>query len=146
FAGMPLIELNGSQAGSGDGLLITGSGVTVRGLDIGGFSYPGAGIHITGAGATGNWIDGNFLGTDPTGTQAQPNFCGVLIDAGASQNRIGTDGDGIGDVAERNVISGNSADGILITGYDAQYNFVVVATGNIVAGNFIGTDITGRAA
>ena len=34
YAGTPLIELNGSQAGGGDGLTITGSGVTVRGLDI----------------------------------------------------------------------------------------------------------------
>ena len=70
YAGTPLIELNGSQAGLGDGLTITGSGVTVRGLDIDGFSAQGAGIHLTGTGATGDWIYGNFLGTDPTGTQA----------------------------------------------------------------------------
>ena len=84
FAGTPLIELSGSQAGGGDGLTITGPDVTVRGLDINGFSQ-GAGIHITGTGATGDWIYGNFLGTDPTGTQALPNNDGVEIDAGATQ-------------------------------------------------------------
>ena len=53
YTGTPLIELSGSQAGGGDGLTITGSNVTVRGLDINGYSQ-GAGILITGAGATGN--------------------------------------------------------------------------------------------
>ena len=84
YGGTPLIELSGSQAGSGDGLTITGADVTVRGLDINNFSQ-GAGIHITGTGATGDWIYGNFLGTDPTGTQAEPNDAGVEIDGGATQ-------------------------------------------------------------
>ena len=69
FSGTPLIALSGSQAGSGDGLTITGADVTVRGLDLSGFAA-GAGIHITGTGATGEWIYGNFLGTDPTGGAA----------------------------------------------------------------------------
>ncbi len=46
FTDQPLIELSGSQAGGGDGLTITGPDVTVRGLDINGFSQ-GAGIHVT---------------------------------------------------------------------------------------------------
>ena len=75
YAGTPLIELSGSQAGGGDGLTITGSDVTVRGLDINSFTQ-GAGIHLTGTGATGDWIYGNFLGTDPTGTQADPTTPG----------------------------------------------------------------------
>ena len=106
YRGTPLIEINGSQAGGGDGLTITGPDVTVRGLDINNFSQ-GAGIHLTGTGATGDWIYGNFLGTDPTGTQAVPNKYGVEIDGGASDNLIGTNGDGINDAAERNLISGN---------------------------------------
>src|SRR5208283_4515205 len=106
YTGTPLIKLSGSQAGGGDGLTITGSNVAVRGLDIGGYSQ-GAGIHITRVGATGDWIYGNFLGTDPTGTQATPNNAGVEIDAGATQNLIGTNGDGVNDTAERNLLSGN---------------------------------------
>ena len=137
YAGTPLIEIDGRNAGGGDGLTITGSDVTVRGLDISGFSQ-GAGIHITGTGATGNWIYGNYLGTDPTGTQAVPNDEGVEIDAGATQNLIGTNGDGVNDTAERNVLSGNLFAGVWITGQGTS--------NNAVAGNFIGTDISGSVA
>ena len=137
YSGTPLIELNGSQAGSGDGLLITAPNVTVRGLDINDFSQ-GAGIHLTGTGATGDWIDGNFLGTDPTGTLAAPNDYGVEIDGGASSNLIGSNGDGINDAAERNLISGNLCGGVWIDGQGTD--------GNAVAGNFIGTSVTGDVA
>ena len=112
--GTPLIELSGSQAGSGDGLTITGPDVTVRGLDINGFSQ-GAGIHITGTGATGDWIYGNFLGTDPTGTQAAPNNVGVEIDAGATDNLIGTNGDGVERRGRANLLTGDLFTGVWIT-------------------------------
>jgi len=137
YAGTPLIELSGSQAGGGDGLLITGSNSTVRGLDISSFSQ-GAGIHVTGASATGNWIYGCFLGTDPTGTLALPNNEGVEIDAGATQNLVGTNGDSVNDTAERNLLSGNLFAGVWMNGQGTS--------GNTVAGNFIGTDITGTMA
>ena len=137
FTGTPLIQLSGSQAGGGDGLLITGSGVTIRGLDINGFAQ-GAGIHVTGTGATGDWIYGNFLGIDPTGTQALPNNEGVEIDAGATRNLVGTNGDGVNDASERNLISGNLFAGVWITGQGTS--------SNAVAGDWIGTDITGEVA
>ena len=137
YGGTPLIELSGSQVVNVDGLTITGSDVTVRGLDINNFSQ-GAAIHITGTGATGDWIYGNFLGTDPTGTQAEPNNEGVEIDGGASQDLIGTNGDGVNDTAERNLLSGNLFAGVWITGQGTN--------GNAVAGNWIGTDITGDVA
>ena len=134
YAGTPMIEIDGTQGGGGDGLTITGPDVTVRGLDTNNFSQ-GAGIHITGTGATGAWIYGNFLGTDPTGTQAEPNNEGVEIDAGATQNLVGTNGDGVNDAAERNIISGNLSAGVLITGQGTN--------ANVVAGDKIGTDVTG---
>jgi hypothetical protein len=137
YAGTPLVQIDGSQAGGGDGLTITGSNVTVRGLDISNFSQ-GAGIHITGTGATGNWLYGNFLGTDPTGTQALGSNVGVEIDAGATKNLVGTNGDGVNDTAERNIISGNLFAGVWITGQGTS--------NNAVAGNFIGTDISGSVA
>jgi len=56
YAGTPLIEIDGQNVG--DGLTITGSNVAVRGLDIGGYSQ-GAGNHIPGAGAKGDWIYGH---------------------------------------------------------------------------------------
>jgi hypothetical protein len=137
YAGTPLIEIDGSQAGGGDGLTITGPDVTISGLDLTHFSR-GAGIHITGPGATNNWITGSFLGTDPTGTQYAPNNMGVEIDAGATGNLIGSDGDGVNDAAEGNLVSGNLLAGVLIAGPGTD--------GNAVAGNQIGTDITGTLA
>ncbi len=146
YAGTPSIELNGSQAGGGDGLTIRGSGVTVRGLDIdlfGTVNSKSAGIHLTGTSATGDWIYGNFLGTDPTGTLAVNPYGGsyggqqdgVVIDGGASDNLIGTNGDGIDDAAERNLISGNQYAGVWIDGPGTD--------SNVVSGNFIGTSVTG---
>lgn len=136
-SGTPPIEISGDRAGACDGLVITGPGVTVRGLDINDFSQ-GAGIHITCASATGDWIYGDFLGTDPTGTVAEPNDQGVEIDGGATQDLIGTNGDGVNDAAEGNVISGNLFAGVWITGQGTD--------GNTVAGNLIGTDVTGTVA
>jgi hypothetical protein len=138
YSNTPLIELSGSQVRRGAGLLITGSDVTVRGLDINDFiRRAGIGIDITGAGATNNWIYGNFVGTDPTGTQAMPNGYGVGIDSGATDNLVGNNGDGINDVSERNLISGNSLYGVYIWGAGTR--------GNAVAGNWIGTDAAGIA-
>jgi hypothetical protein len=136
-SGTPLIELDGSNAGVADGLLISGPDVTVCGLDIANFSQ-GAGIHISGPGARRDWIYGNFLGADPTGTLPEPDYAGVQIDGGATNNMIGTNGDGINDASELNLISGNSFVGVWITGQGTS--------GNAVAGNWIGTDITGSAA
>ncbi len=135
YDGTPLIELDGSQAGTGDGLTISGPDVTVRGLDINNFSQ-GAGIHITGTAANGDWIYGNFLGTDPTGTQAAPNAFGVGIDDGASNDLVGTNGDGASDTSERNLISGNTYTGVAILDSD----------GNTVAGNLIGATVSGDTA
>ena len=73
------------------------------------------GVHITLAGATGNTVEGNYIGTDITGTLALPNADGVVIDTGASGNTIGgtttLPGTGAG-----NLISGNTTYGVEITG------------------------------
>ena len=79
------------------------------------------------SGASGNLIEGDFMGTDVTGTQALPGG-GVDIDRSAN-NTIGGAAAGA-----RNLISGG-ASGIQIGGSGA--------TGNLVQGNFIGTDVTG---
>ena len=87
------------------------------------------GIYITGSGATGNTIEGNFIGTDAGGYSAVPNLNdGVTITAGASNNTIGG--------STPNVISGNGTNG----GYGVDINGANV-TGNLVDGNDIGTNI-----
>ncbi len=97
------------------------------------------GVIVTGAGTTANVVAGNYIGTDASGTAVVPNRTdGVRISGGASSNRIGTDGNGIGDPGERNLISGNGAAGVRIR--DAGTNF------NVIAGNYIGTDTSGGTA
>ncbi|MGK7904369.1 MAG: S8 family serine peptidase [Hormoscilla sp.] len=133
----PLIVLDGSNAGIDlrgnfrDGLKITGSNVEVRGLVINKWGY---GIRITGDGATDNWIYGNFIGTNDGTSDARNARSGVLISEDAGNNIIGTNGDGIADTAEANLISGSYRFGIVIN-----------SDSNIVAGNRIGTNQDGSA-
>jgi parallel beta-helix repeat protein len=83
--------------------------------------------------ASGNTIQGNYIGLDATGTFAVPNADGVVIYFSPGTTVGGTIS------AARNVISGNIADGVLIQG-DAT------VTGVQVQGNFIGTDKNGSSA
>ena len=135
FAGSPVIELDGSLVGTSgfeNGITLSADGSTIRGLVIN--RFPNSGIEI---GSNNNAVEGNFIGTDFTGTAALPNGGGGVVVSGA-QNRIGTNGDGVDDAAERNVISGNSSAGVRLFGAGAN--------NNVVAGNFIGTDVTGTSA
>ncbi|NCC36749.1 MAG: hypothetical protein EOM24_32760, partial [Chloroflexia bacterium] len=68
YTGPPLIELNGALAGNqAVGLTITGGGSVVRGLVINGFAIGGfaGGIRLQTGG--GNWIYGNYVGTNFAG-------------------------------------------------------------------------------
>jgi titin len=130
FAGSPIVELDGSGAGASvDGLNITAGSSTVKGLVINRFG--GDGIELSGSG--GNVVEGNYIGTDVTGIADLGNSQNGVYIAGASSNTIGGTAAGA-----RNVISGNTRDGVLIWGSGA--------TGNQVQGNYIGTDKNGAAA
>src|SRR5215203_498113 len=110
------IELNGAGVPDGDGLVIKASNSTVKGLIVNRSSN--SGIVISGSGATGNRVVGNYIGTDASGTQKLGNsLCGVCI-YGAN-NTVGG-----ATAAERNVISGNTLDGVRIASPDAQRNKV----------------------
>jgi hypothetical protein len=89
------------------------------------------GIDIGNPVATGNFVQGNLIGLGAGGTNGIANaFGGVLLAAGAQSNTIG------GTVAgARNVISGNTTAGVFFNGTGTS--------GNLVEGNYIGTDITG---
>jgi titin len=124
FTGTPLIELDGSNAGTANGLRITAGRSTVKGLVINRFSQNGILLQTKGQ----NIIQGNYIGTDATGTLGLGN--GLGVDITSAFNVIGGTQTGT-----RNVISANRVDGIRIEGPQG--------TGNLVEGNYIGTDITG---
>ncbi|NND28110.1 MAG: CSLREA domain-containing protein [Myxococcales bacterium] len=128
FAGAPVIELDGSLAGNAHGFDIVGSNNLVRGFVINRFAWTGIQINTD---CNDNVIEGNYIGTDRSGTAAQGNGVGVGIGDG-SNNTVGGTTPGSG-----NLLSGNN-EGVTIVG--------VTATGNVVIGNFIGTDVTGTAA
>jgi CSLREA domain-containing protein len=92
----------------------------------------GGGVYIEDSGTTGNTVSGNYIGLAASGTTKLGNGVGVFIGWGAQNNTIGGDTEG-----ERNVISGNDQDGVLL--------FENNTTGNIVSGNYIGTDANGTA-
>ena len=114
------IAINGGFLTSGNGLTIHGGGCTIQGLNIRNFSA-GAGIYVYGS---DNVIYGNFIGTNETGTTAHGNAYGVILN-----NSFGTFvGQSI--VADRNIISGNTQDGIQIS----------LGGTLTILNNYIGTD------
>lgn len=90
-------------------------------------------------------IAGNYIGLAANGTTAAPNglsaigatetngFDGINIKSAANV-LIGTDGNGTSDTLERNIISGNTGNGIEISKTSSFIN---------IAGNYIGTDKNG---
>ncbi|MEQ1828089.1 MAG: cadherin domain-containing protein, partial [Pirellula sp.] len=128
YSGSPLIELNGTSAGAGShGFRIETTNSTIRGFTINRFS--GYGVYL-GSG-NGNTIAGNYIGTNSAGTAASANSYGIFVNSGS--NTIG----GLS-TNDRNVISGNTNDGIYIVGSSA--------TNNLVQGNYIGINAAGTAA
>ncbi len=130
FAGTPVVEVDGTNAGVTSGLVLGAgaAGSTIRGLAINRFGYEG--IDIIGGG--NNTIEGNYLGTDVAGAVDQGNgFYGIWV-SDSTSNQIGGTAVGVG-----NVISGNRY-GMVIAGAGS--------TGNMVEGNRIGTNAAGNAA
>ena len=114
-----------------------------RGTVIGG-TAPGAGnlisgnngdgLEISGANTSGNLVQGNLIGTAAGGGGPRPNSgAGVRISAGATDNTIGGT-----TAAERNVISGNTLDGVAVSDLGTSRN--------VIQGNFIGVNAAGTAA
>lgn len=114
----PEIEIDGSQCACFGITIAAGpdpvTGVhdlTIRNLAINGFA--GSGILTTGGPRVAFFItvDGNYLGTDPTGTVAVPNLRGIMS---AGSQRL---------TLTHNVISGNTFSGVWI--WSGQYPFIV---------------------
>ncbi|MCX8155621.1 MAG: hypothetical protein N3J91_04100 [Verrucomicrobiae bacterium] len=129
YTGQPLIVLDGVQAGNAYGLLVLADDCVIRGLVIHRFSRDGIRLENVSRCV----IQGNYIGTDATGTVA----------AGMGENGIGISGGSghlIGGLtpAERNLISACTENGIILSG--------AVGGRHRLRGNYIGTDVTGMAA
>ncbi len=117
---------------NGTGVLVTGNSNTIGGTTaavrnvISGNSASGVTIQ-----GSANVVEGDYIGTDSTGTVKLGNVDGVLIQSGATANTIGGTSSGAA-----NVISGNT-DGVFMNSAGTS--------GNVVLGNLIGTDISGTA-
>jgi hypothetical protein len=119
------------------GITIDTSGNTIGGPAVGDgnvISGNSIGIRFNQQGASSNVVQGNFIGTDKTGTIDLGNT-GDGIQVIRGQNNL------IGGLtpAARNVISGNGS-GIIITG-----DSVNPAEGTRIQGNYIGTNAAGTA-
>lgn len=120
------IEISGNSSQNTIGSFLAGSRNIISG-------NLGDGVKIDGTLTGSNLVQGNYIGTDITGTLPIGNAgAGVRMSSGAINNSVG------GLVAgTRNVISANGS-GVLIT--------LTGTTSNHVIGNYIGTDVTGMLA
>ena len=92
----------------------------------------GDGVDIFDSTTTGNFVQNNYIGTDPAGSIPVPNGGrGVAVSGGATNTTVGGDFGTLG-----NVISGNGQEGVALT---------AVGVGSSVLGNLIGLDATGTA-
>jgi hypothetical protein len=105
--------------GTGTGNVISGNG-----------SGPASGGGIAFGGSGGDAVEGNIIGLDAGGTTALNNFQdgGVVVEA--PNVTIGGTAAGAG-----NVISGSASSGVSLA--------TPAATGDVVEGNYIGTDVSG---
>ena len=128
------VEVGNNAIDNKIGGLTSGAGNIISGNGMAGILVQ----HLGGGGAIAPFetkIQGNSIGTDPSGTAAIPNTgSGVYIRGGIS-TRVG--GTGSDMPAARNIISGNGGDGIRIAD-----NGIV----NRITGNYIGVAADGVSA
>ncbi len=123
------IELDGSGiAGQPSGINIQTNSTVIRGLVINNFDFNGVGIFGDPAEVFSNTVEGNFIGTDPTGASDLGNSRDGVFENSGGGNTIGG-----ATPAARNLISGNTGRGIIILGGGL----------NEVQGNLIGTKADG---
>lgn len=115
YNGIPVVILDGSGSGGGNGIEITFSGCELYGLEIANFPYRGIYIH-------GNNADNFIIGAAGKGNVIRDNgYYGISVDAAdygvIAYNKIGTDASGFN-------CAGNNYDGIDIENA-ADYNQIL---------------------
>jgi Right handed beta helix region len=123
----PLANIHGVVIGGGAGGNTLGGTAPGAGNVISGNT--GTGIAIEGAGTVDNVVQGNLIGINAAGDAALPNNIGIQMGFDATGNTVGGSQPGA-----RNVVSGNLNPGVIL----------ILTSGNEVAGNLIGTDVTGN--
>lgn len=125
----PVVELDGGT-NTFDGLVIRSGPSTVRGLALYGFANA---IRLDSAGT--NTIQGNFIGTDLTGTNAAGNTGhGILLTNQTARNLIGGTPPGTG-----NIIAFNAGNGVALDATAGSRNAIL---GNsIFANGRLGIDL-----
>ncbi|MSU59584.1 MAG: HYR domain-containing protein [Pedosphaera sp.] len=125
FVNRPLVEVTGGfMSNRTDGLVINAGQSTVRGLILNGFATA---LRLVTNG--NNVVQGNFIGTDASGTNAAANTGDGLYLA-CGPNLIGGNTNLAG-----NVLGGNNGSGIHLDGAAAMLN--------LLRGNFIGVGLNG---
>lgn len=129
-----LVQIDGSQISSSQaiGLDVQAPGCTIDGLSLTGFSGAAIFLEAPSSSSVGSTIRGNLIGVsqfnprtyNPVNDKANvaANGVGILIDG--PNNLIGG-----ASPSDRNIIQGNSGDGVIV--YGAQ------GTGNAIESNFI---------
>ncbi len=126
FSNRPIVEVSGQGIGSFNyyGFRFAAHGNVIRGLIINNFNW--GGIEFI-SGSSSNKVTGCWIGVDAGGTLNRGNGNGIAILSGSSNTIGGTN------AADRNVIAGSIRHGILVS----------YGIGNVIQGNYIGTDVTG---
>ena len=124
-------DSSGASLGNGDGVdIIGGASNNILNGDVVS-NNRNFGIEIAGSGTKDNLVQASEIGSDATGSHSLGNATdGVNIQAGATNNTVGGTA-----AAVRDIISGNGQYGVYLNGSGT--------TGNVVTGDYIGTDRTG---
>ena len=132
YAGTPLIQLSGESIGSNAVGLYLSNVSVVRGLDIG--NFPGNAISL--AGTIGeNIIESNYIGTDPVVPAPTPTAVPLRHEFHTRSNAFTQQYHRGNNPASPQSYLGQRPAGVAI--------MTAPATGNVVAGNSIGSDASG---
>ena len=133
------VGLNGAgtgavpNGGTGVYLAFSTTGNTIGGATAGsGNVVSGNGNSGIGLAAPSNTASGNIVGLNAAGTAAVPNATyGIVVAAGATNSVVGGP-----TPAQRNIVSGNTSQGINVDG----------TSGSLIQGNWVGLNAAGTAA
>jgi hypothetical protein len=116
-----------AEPNDGHGILVQGPNNVIKNSRIGGNGQ--AGIFVYTSKSTNTKITGNYVGTNAQGTSKVPNKNGIQVNGGDYTTIGGSS------TTDRNVVSGNNYDGVLLISGDTTHN--------TVQGNTIGLNAKG---